>query len=107
MTWRPPASLARQLPRALLCLAIALSALALAGHAPARAQEAAPDAAPAAPIASETAPADDLRIARRLRGILEELGGFERVRVRVADGVVHLTGEVADSAAQGRLDAIA
>lgn len=107
MTWRPPATLARRLPRALLCLAIALSALALAGHAPARAQEAAPDAAPAAPIASETAPADDLRIARRLRGILEELGGFERVRVRVADGVVHLTGEVADSAAQGRLDAIA
>lgn len=104
------------IPTALLrMLALVLVLLVPPGLAPAQAQEttgaadapAATSTPTSAPITTQVEPSADARIARRLRGILDELGGFDLVRIRVSDGVVHLAGEVTDSAAQARLAEIA
>ncbi|RMH49359.1 MAG: BON domain-containing protein [Alphaproteobacteria bacterium] len=102
-----PKAISRGLPRAVLPALVALLVAAASPAARAQGQEPPADAAPSARIAAETAPEADRRIAARLRGILDELGGYDGVRIRVADGVVHLDGEVADNAARARLETIA
>ncbi len=56
------------------------------------------------PVANRS---DDRAIARRLRGIFQEIEGMEQVAVAVDAGVVRLTGSVADDAAADRAKAIA
>ncbi|MCP9221547.1 mechanosensitive ion channel [Erythrobacter sp. LQ02-29] len=62
-------------------------------------------AAPA--IDTSTDPNTDTRIAQRLRGIFGELPAYTNVQLRVSDGVVTLSGSVADAADIDRAEAIA
>ncbi len=60
-----------------------------------------------APIAAETGPADDLRILRRIEGLLEDLAGYEHVTTEVRNGIVTFRGRTVDSERQQTLYQIA
>ncbi|SHI78087.1 mechanosensitive ion channel family protein [Wenxinia saemankumensis] len=79
--------------------ALALLVLSAALATPVPAQE----NGPTAPIAAETDAAQDAAIATRIREILDELGGYEDVSVRVSDGIVRLRGTVTSAEAQVEL----
>ncbi|UWQ20961.1 mechanosensitive ion channel family protein [Jannaschia sp. W003] len=75
---------------------------------PAFAQEAeAPPSQPSGAISVEEAGGGDAAIARRIRGILGELDGFEGVTVEAAEGIVTFRGEVLSPEAVDRLGEIA
>jgi small-conductance mechanosensitive channel len=77
---------------------------------PVAAQEAppqAPDGQPTGAISLEQEAGDDARIEDRIRGILSELEGFERVRVVVSEGIVTFEGEVLTPDDVDRLERIA
>ena len=65
----------------LMCLPLWLAA-------PAHAQ----DEGPTGPIATQTTPQQDANMARRIRDILGELGGYDQVSVAVSEGIVTLDG---------------
>ena len=58
-------------------------------------------------IAQSQDAADDDRIAERITGIFSELPGFDAIEVDVNQGVVSLSGSVADTEAKDRAQAIA
>lgn len=93
-----------------------LIALALLAAAPAAAVlPAIPDIAPEEVESEASGPAiaqsqeaeDDSRIAERISDIFAELPGFEAIKVEVNQGVVSLSGTVADAEAIARAEAIA
>jgi small conductance mechanosensitive channel len=88
------------LPRLLLCLFLLL-ALPLA---PASAQD---NDQPEGTIALEGDATADAAIANRIRAILRELEGFEKVGVSVSSGIVTLRGTTLDTASAGRLSELA
>lgn len=73
--------------------------------APANAQDTAP-ASPAGAIDVDSDLTTDAAIERRIRGILSELDGFDRVFVDVNAGVVTLRGRVLDGTELERLEAL-
>lgn len=88
-----------------LCIATPASAV-LPGLAT-DAGDAPPAAASEPAIAQAQQDGDDERIAERIRGIFAELPGFEAVDVNVSEGVVRLSGSVADAEAIDRAENIA
>lgn len=88
------------LPRLLLCLFLLL-ALPLA---PASAQD---NDQPKGTIAVEGDATADAAIANRIRAILRELEGFEKVGVSVSSGIVTLRGTTLDAASAARLSELA
>ena len=88
------------LPRLFLCLLLTF-ALPLT---PAFAQT---SDQPEGTIAVEGDATADAAIAKRIRAILRELEGFEKVRVSVASGIVTLTGTTLDTASAARLNDLA
>ncbi|MFG6532018.1 MULTISPECIES: mechanosensitive ion channel domain-containing protein [unclassified Sulfitobacter] len=88
------------LPRLFLCLLLSC-ALPLT---PAFAQT---SDQPEGTIAVEGDATADAAIAKRIRAILRELEGFEKVRVSVASGIVTLTGTTLDTASAARLNDLA
>ena len=60
-----------------------------------------------APIAAETGPADDLRILRRIEGLLADLADYEHVTTEVRNGIVTFRGRTVDSERQQTLYQIA
>jgi small-conductance mechanosensitive channel len=86
-------------------LLIALVFVLAAWVLPAPAQE--QDGQPSGVIATEQAAGSDGAIERRIRGILDELDGFEGVAVEVSEGIVTFSGTVLSTEAIARLDALA
>lgn len=88
------------------------AAFVLAGQAgavlpPAPSPENSPAAAETQAIGQSQAAGEDTRIARRIEGIFAELPTFAGVAVEVDDGVVTLTGTVAEQADIARAESIA
>lgn len=65
------------------------------------------DTQPTGAISVEQGAEMDLRIRDRIRDIMEELDGYEDVRVSVSEGIVTLTGSAVDAAAVARLTTLA
>lgn len=59
------------------------------------------------PISAETGPADDLRILRRIEGLLEGIAGYQHVTTEIRGGVVTFQGRVVDIERQQALYQIA
>ena len=89
-------------------LAPLLLALFLGALLPAKASaQEPPPAEPGPAIQLENDAETDAAIATRLRGILEELGGYSNVTVTVNEGIVTLRGTVVDAEAVAELERIA
>lgn len=93
-------------------LILSLLAAWMAPAGPACAQSASPSAntsssASGGAIASTVSADADAQIAARIRGIFAEIGGLKGIDVRVAAGVVTLSGQVADENAIAQAQAIA
>ncbi len=88
-----------------LLVALAMMTLALPLHAQDDAAAPKTETAKPAPIAA--AQSDDVVIAARITGIFSEIANLRGIRVRVASGVVTLTGEVPTQAAIDQAIAIA
>lgn len=99
----------RQLrPFLLLACALALAPLAPARALLPSAEPAAPETAASEPaIDAEQAAGADERIAGRIRGIFSELPALSGIEVSVSEGVVTLSGTVADTEDRARAEAIA
>jgi small-conductance mechanosensitive channel len=65
------------------------------------------DTQPTGAISVEQGAEMDLRIRDRIRDIMEELDGYENVRVAVSEGIVTLTGSAVDAASVARLTTLA
>lgn len=88
------------LPRLILCLLLLIAL----PHAPAVAQT---SDQPEGTIAVEGDATADAAIANRIRAILRELEGFEKVGVSVSSGIVTLRGTTLDAASGERLSELA
>ncbi|HBB84436.1 MAG TPA: mechanosensitive ion channel protein MscS [Sulfitobacter sp.] len=88
------------LPRLILCLLLLIAL----PHAPAVAQT---NDQPEGTIAVEGDATADAAIANRIRAILRELDGFEKVSVSVSSGIVTLRGTTLDAASAARLSELA
>lgn len=88
------------LPRLILCLLLLIAL----PHAPAVAQT---SDQPEGTIAVEGDTTADAAIAKRIRAILRELEGFEKVGVSVSSGIVTLRGTTLDAASGERLSELA
>ncbi|MEM9501700.1 MAG: BON domain-containing protein [Pseudomonadota bacterium] len=80
-------------------------AYAILPEAPASKEEAAPN--DQSTISASQDAGDDPLIAQRIQGIFDELSGFEGIAVEVSEGVVTLSGTLADADAIARAENIA
>jgi len=86
--------------------AVVLAAVVFLSAVMAEAQDTAAPEAPSSQIAVGSSEIDDEEIRDRIRAILGEMAGFEDVDVSVSSGVVTVSGEVIDAAAEETLRSV-
>ena len=97
----------RRIAFALAPFVLLFAALLCAGFVPASAQTSDPVAQPDRQISAETDPRADLALQGRLNKLFDEVDGLSKVFALVRDGVVRLTGTVAEPALSRAAESLA